>query len=288
MKFLKAPLALALAAQLLVATAQAEDAVGSAEAAPNATGTKTISMPLQAFTVHFQTGLEYANRKAVEPTTEFLTDGIFWMIDESIETSNALMNGVAQSYNSAVQVVVNLPDLPTRAGRAFFGNMQGHDFPKFVDLVYDTGFALADVEVGVSLLPSFSIYFEHQRDLSVEARQEISEKKDDYMADETNNAGYLEAVVLRSLVQAGKYSGEIDLIGAHISILPLPGLSLTFDPVRVLERDEVRNDEAAKNAARALELEAELAQRLGKIEAQISNLLENDQPTSETQGTVTE
>lgn len=288
MKSLKASLALTVAAQLLVATAQAQDASSAVEAAPEATVTEMMSMPLVAFSIQLQTGLEYANRKAVEPATEFVTDGLSWMMEESIETSNALINGVAQSYNSVVEVVVSLPELPSRAGRAFFGNMQADEFQVFLDLVYDTGFTLARVDVGVFLLPSFSIYFEHQRDLSDEEREEISQKIDAYVDDETNKAGYLEAVVLRSLVRAGEYSGEIDLQGARISLLPLPGLSLTFDPVRVLQRDEVKIDEAALNAVRALELQAELTQRLELIEAQISTLVESDQPNSETQGTVTE
>lgn len=288
MKSLKTAFALVLAAQFLVSTAQAEDAVAGVGVAPGPTKTETMSMPLQAFTVHVQTGLEYANRKAVEPTTEFLTEGLFWIMEGSVETSNALLYGAVETYNSAVQVVVNLPDYPSRAGRAFLGNMQGHDFPKFLDLVYETGFAMVDFEVGVSLLPSFSLYFEHERDLSVEEREEISRKIDAYVDDETNNSGYLEAVVLRSLVLAGKYSGEIDLKGANIKILPLPGLSLDFDPVRVQHREETRNEQSARDAARALEWGANLEQRMAKVEAQISSLLEVDKLKSKPRGTVTD
>lgn len=287
MKYLKAPLAAALAAQLLVATAQAKETVEGGEAATDAAGTEQMSMPLQTFT-HVQTGLEYANQKAIEPMTEFLTDGLSWMLEGSVATSNALMNGVEGTYNSAVQMVVAVPDLPNKAGRAFFGNMRGHDFHKFLDLVYETGFALTDVEVGVHLLPSLSIYFEHEEDLTEEARAEITQKIDDYVKDPSNNAGYIEAAVLRALIRAGTYSGEIDLKGVDISILPLPGLSLTFDPVRVQQRDEIRNEKAAKNADLALEEIAVLANRLQKVEVGIFGQLEDEQSNSETQAPVTE
>ena len=288
MKSLKVTLALAVAAQLLVATAQAENAGASVKAAPDAKRFETINMPLEAFTIHFWSGLEYANQKAVEPTTTFLTDGLFWIMDGSMETTSAVINGVAKTYHGAVQLVVAIPDIPTKAGRTLLGNMQGDDLHKFLDMVYHTGFSLADVELTASLLPHLSIYFEHERDLSEEEREEVMHKINAYIKEESNYAGYLEAVVLRTLVRAGKYSGEIDLKGAHIEVLPLPGLTLSFDPVRVTHRNKLRAEKSSQNASRALEEIAQLSKRLQRIEAEILGELEDELPENEMQSTGTD
>lgn len=237
------------------------------------------SLPLQALGASLQAGVDYASRTTIDPAADYIAAGFVWLRDGSVSALDTMASGVATTFDMAVDTVASLPDLPNRSARRFVDSMRGERLEEFGEMVTETGFELSEISVGLELIPHFSFHFLHRRDLTPEELEEASANIEAFIAEESKAVGYVETVVLRSLLRAGTYAGDVRLRTVEVAIFPLPGVTLAFDPLHAEYDIAERNAAAARNAQRALELEAELEERLEALE---TALLEFDQSTTET------
>lgn len=265
-------MAVALCTNLSCAAAFAQDPTSVADQTPVSADENLAGSVSWALGPHLQNGLGYANRKAISPTVIFVNDSLTVVKDGYFTATQAVFDGFDMAYDSVSKAAVGVASFPFRTVGLFSESIHSGEFEKFLTLVYDSGFVLSEVDVGVELLPVLSVYFEHERSLSKEEQATVTQSIEDYISDEENSVGYAEAFILRSLMKAGAYSEDVDLKGVDISVFPLPGFTLTFDPVRNQIRNEMRIEESSVDSEKALELEKMLEGRLKRLEAEIALL----------------
>ena len=265
-------IAVALCTNLSCAAAFAQEPTGSADQVPTSTNEDTSGSASWALGPHLQKGLGYANRKAISPAVVFVNDSLTLVKDGYSSASQVVSDGFEMAYDSVSKAAVDVASFPFRTVSRFSESIHSGEFEKFLTLVYESGFVLSEVDVGVELLPVLSVYFEHERSLSEEEQATVTQSIEDYISNEENSVGYAEAFILRSLMKAGAYSADVDLKGVDISVFPLPGVTLTFDPVRNQIRNEMRIEESSVESEKALQLEKMLEDRLKRLEAEIALL----------------
>lgn len=136
---------------------------------------------------------------------------------------------------------------------------------EFALLVRESGFVLADIKVGMGLIPELVASFRHERDLTPEEKRTFQQKIREYTAKTSGAVGYFEGILLRNLVRAGSYAGGVKISQVHVDIFPLPGLEVFFDP---FSYEEAREN-MLKEAHDAISVHAA---RMGTIEGRIADI----------------
>ena len=250
--------------------------------------------PFAAVAAQFGAGLDYVNRTAVQPAATYMGETAVQVGSGTVDIALSSMDVIGDGANSVWNTVVSVPGIPGRAMEGFVTGLQSGHFKEFAHLVDETGFAIADVKVGVGLIPELGMEFKHVRDLSPDELADAEIAIEEYTTGPDAKGGYLEAAILRSLVEAGKRAGDFDLNTVDIHLFPLPGLTLKFDPFdyeehKALKLGEVlkRTEEGARAdmrlEARTIELEAreleieareaELEERMAIVERAVAALL---------------
>jgi hypothetical protein len=134
---------------------------------------------------------------------------------------------------------------------------------EFALLVRESGFVLADVKVGMGLIPELVASFRHERDLTAEEKSVFKQKIAEYTAKTSGAVGYFEAILLRNLIRAGSYAGGVKVSQVHFDIFPLPGLEVFFDPFGYEKTREIMLEEAHEaigvHATRMVAIEGRIA-----------------------------
>ncbi len=278
-------------------------------------GAWEISLPMDAIAGHVAAFKAFIQKQAVDPTVEFAgssvdvanqsvqwaMDGsaksvswawdgssktVSWVLDGSVKsvrwvwdgstgTLNAVVGGIGSSMGALSETVKKSAYWPANAMDKFVEDLHSDEFAEFAQLVEDTGFAVADVKVGVGIIPDLAIEFKHVRDLSDKEIAEVDRQINEYTSRASKAAGYIESVILHNLVDAGRYAGKTDLSSVSIKLFPLPGLVLKFDPFDYEEHKAIKLKSAFDLANIATEAEKKLEQRLTNIEDAIKKLHES-------------
>jgi len=216
-------------------------------------------------------------------TVSWVLDGssksLRWVWDGSTGTLKVAVDGIGTSVRALSDKVAKSAYWPANAMDKFVEHMHSEGFEEFAELVDDTGFAIAEVEVSIGIIPDLAVEFKHERDLTKEELDEVENKIMEYISRQSKSAGYIESVILHNLVEAGKISARTDLSGVTVKLFPFPGLVLSFDPFGYEEREaeEIKSAfvQSNINANTQKELEKQerdLASRIEMIEAAIKKL----------------
>ena len=192
------------------------------------------------FGTHLQNGFNYAHRQAISPTTKFVTDSVSTLKQGYFAATQTVNDKFDATYDRISDVAVDIATFPLTTTKTFVKSLNSGEAGTFLGLVRETGFVFSQLNVGFTVLPVLSVYFEHERLLSEEERALASKRIEDYISDDANSVGYAEAVALRSLLKAS--SSDLDLKGVRVSVFPFPGFTLTFDPTRNQFRKEALDE----------------------------------------------
>jgi hypothetical protein len=138
---------------------------------------------------------------------------------------------------------------------------------EFSVLLKESGFVLADVKVGVGVIPELAVTFRHEVDLTPEQLQAFKAKVDAYVSEAPGPVGYFEGLLLRRLLKAGEYSGGMRISEVHVDIFPLPGLEVFFDPFSIEEEQNKMLVDAYDMAKEEKGDLKSIEDRIAKIEA---------------------
>jgi len=138
---------------------------------------------------------------------------------------------------------------------------------EFSVLLKESGFVLADVKVGVGMIPELAVTFRHEEDLTPEQLQAFKAKVEAYVKKAPGPVGYFEGMLLRRLLKAGEYSGGMRISEVHVDVFPLPGLEVFFDPFSFEEEQNKMLADAYDMAKEEKDDLTSLEDRIAKIEA---------------------
>ncbi len=141
---------------------------------------------------------------------------------------------------------------------------------EFAVLVKESGFVLADVKVGVGIIPELAVTFRHEEDLTPEELHAFKANVEAYVKKAPGPVGYFEGLLLRRLLKAGEYSGGMRISEVHVDVFPLPGLEVFFDPFS-FEEDQKKMLVDAYGMAKEEKGDLKsIEDRIAKIEAMLS------------------
>jgi hypothetical protein len=142
-----------------------------------------------------------------------------------------------------------------------------HDDGEFAALTRESGFGLSNVKVGLGMIPELDVEFKYERGLSPEEIAAYKVKVTNYVSKAPAPLGYFEKLVLRRLLKAGEMSGGMRISELHIDLVPLPGLEVFFDPLRVEEEQDRMLAEAYDLAKWGEKNLKTIEERISRIEA---------------------
>lgn len=240
-----------------------------------APGLREVSLPVQAVAGHVAAVGTFIRKQAIDPTVDAASKSAQWVWVESsgtIQTALAGIGSIGASIAEQSAKVTSSAYWPYNIVDTFVDKMHGEEFVEFSELVNETGFALADIKVGIGIIPDLAVDFVHVRDLSDEEFSKINKLIDEHTSHEGGSLGYVESVILHNLAYAGRYAGNTELSAVRIKLFPLPGLVVKFDPFKHKAHyaNKLKSTMELANVVKKAELKLE--ERLADIEKVISKL----------------
>jgi hypothetical protein len=192
------------------------------------------------------------------------------------ETGDWIVFNTKVAVNSAVGTADNIRELmavedwSAALVREVANHWRVNRESEFANLIRESGFVLMNIKVGVDLLPELDVEFRHERNLEPDEIAAFRGKVQEYGKKYSGPVGYLEALVLRRLLKAGEYSGDLRISEVHIDLLPVPGLEVFFDPLNYeTEQDQMLSEayEMAKVEGKELK---NIHERILKLESMLA------------------
>jgi hypothetical protein len=140
---------------------------------------------------------------------------------------------------------------------------------EFQALMRESGFVMANVKVGLGVIPELDVEFRHERALTPEERAAFKAKVDAYVSKAPMPLSYFEKLLLRRLSKAGEMSEGMRISELHIDLVPLPGIQLFFDPLRFEEEQNKMIQDAYDFSKTGQKSLTSIEERVSKIEAMV-------------------
>ncbi len=266
MKGLSTMLFFVLASHLISTTAHAASEDKAAQSGFLPAGYNLVMVPIQSLYATVEGGVGFTKREAIDPSVAYISNGVVWVADGTVASSKAIFGHVTDTISFAGNALLEIPTYPLKLMKKFVASIHNGEAHEFLDLVEMTGFVLTDIEVGLELFPHISFDFEHTHRLTDAERDEAIFEIEEHVKGESVRLMFVERFLLKGLLKAGEISDEIDVKAVKIGILPIPGATLVFDPVRHALKKTARLEAAAEDAREARLKEIELMERLEKLE----------------------
>jgi len=224
-----------------------------------------IALSSSAAAVAVQDSAEWAasHANAARDAGEWVSAKSGEAVNSAVSTASATVGGLGIFGNWSGSLVKEIENHFRADGKG-----------QFHQLVNESGFAIADVKVGMGFIPELAVEFRHERDLTAAEVQALQIKIDDHVRTASGVVGYFEALVLRRLLKAGEYSGGMRISEVHVNLFPLPGLEMLFDPFHFEKEQNEMLDEAYKLSKAELESLKVIEDRISKIETMLPVLEE--------------
>lgn len=187
-----------------------------------------------------------------------------------VSGSYSLIDGASAAASSAFSSVTLLEDWSAKLVKKVESHLHADDNDQFAALIKQSGFMLADVKVGVGIIPELALEFRHERDLTPAETEAFRNNIEDYTKTTSGPVSYFEGLLLRNLSKAGEYSGDVRISEVHIDVFPLPGLELFFDPLRYEEEKDKMLFEAYNLTQFEKKKLKSIEDRISKIETRLS------------------
>jgi hypothetical protein len=200
------------------------------------------------------TGGAQATVSAVQDTGQWVAASTSAAVSATAGAASALVSGVMALEDWSISLVKRLE-----------GHLRAD--AEFAALMRESGFALSNIKVGVGMIPELDLEFKYERGLSPQEIAAYKAKINNHVSKAPAPLGYFEKLVLRRLLKAGEMSGGMRISELHIDLVPLPGLEVFFDPLRLEEEQDRMLAEAyglAKSGQKNLK---SIEERISRIEA---------------------
>lgn len=239
-------------------------------------GVATVSQYTEKFNQYFWDGLNFTNQAAISPSVNFVSEKFYALGDQYQSSTAMLMDGLSGIYNSAAHLVVSVASLPVETLREFTEKLSAKEKSAFLSLIGEAGFIVTEVNVGFDFFPELSVYFEKQKILTDSEQIEVTKKIEVYVEQKNGPTSFIEAFILRSLLKASDYSETLDIKAADVSVFPIPGLTLVFDPTRKYWTEERRNEVSFEKSEEAIQKQKVIENRIAELEKKVSRALTLD------------
>mgnify|MGYP006145995585 CR=1 FL=1 len=159
-----------------------------------------------------------------------------WKI--SSETAGGIVRISRETVEDAVRYIVEIPQMQIESMTSFVARLRSGDMQEFSELTLESGFVLEDVALSFSIIPRLEILFTHQRNLTEEERASFNDSIDAYFGKRFGPAAYFERSILEGLLRAGEVAAVTEINEVKIGVLPLPGLTIGFDPLGFVAKED--------------------------------------------------
>ncbi len=266
MKGLSTMLFFVLASHLIPTTAHAASEDKAAQSGFLPAGYNLVMVPIQSLYATVEGGVGFTKREAIDPSVAYISNGVVWVADGTMASSKVIFGHVTDTISSAGNALLEIPTYPLKLMKKFVASIHNGEAHEFLELVEMTGFVLTDIEVGLELFPHISFEFEHTHRLTDAERDVAVFEIEEHVKSEAIRIMFVERFLLKGLLKAEELSDEIDIKAVKIGILPIPGVTLIFDPVQHQLKKSARLEAAAEEAREARLKEVELIERLEELE----------------------
>jgi hypothetical protein len=182
-------------------------------------------------------------------------------LDSAVDTASSTINSLAAVGEWSVHIVKEVES-----------HLRGDGTSEFAMLIRESGFALANIKVGVGIIPELTVEFRHERNLDPAELTAYKVHVQNYAQKSSGPVGYFEALLLNKLAKAGEYSGGMRISELHIDVFPLPSMEVYFDPFRYEEEQNKMLVEALTLAEMEQKAAHTITDRIARLEAAVAAL----------------
>ena len=205
---------------------------------------------------------------AAQDASQWITDGVQATVSAAQDTGQRVTESTSAAVSAAsvlVSGMMALEDWSISLVKKLESHLRLNG--EFAALMRESGFALSNIKVGVGMIPELDVEFKYERGLSPEEIAAYKVKVKNYVSKAPAPLGYIEKLVLRRLQKAGEMSSGMRISELHIDLVPLPGLEVFFDPLRIEEEQDRMLAEAYDMAKSGEKNLKSIEERISRIEA---------------------
>lgn len=187
-------------------------------------------------------------------------------------SSKQAWNSATSTASTAVDRIGLVGDWSVDIVKEVENHLRGDGNGEFAVLIKESGFALANIRVGVGIIPGLTVEFKHERNLTPAELEAYLAHVAEYERKSKGPVAYFEGLLLRKLAKAGQYSGGMRISELHVDVFPLPGMDVYFDPFKYEEDQNKMLVEAFSSAGREEKTVKSIGDRIARLEEAVAAL----------------